>query len=299
MTNQHFGRYVWLVDTLKRHGRLTLKEINEKWVLSPLSNNEGAIPRRTFYNYRNAISEMFHIDIECDPATNEYYIAQEDEHLESLTNWLFNSTATSELITSARDVAGRVFIDDVPSAREHLAVILEGLKDNSVVRFDYHPYTRSLPTTGILLEPYFTKIFKQRWYVIGRNVKEDKIKTYALDRMRGAQLMPEHFQLPEDFDPKEYFRYAFGIVVDKGEPRDIEIRTEPMQAKYWRALPLHPSQQEMVQDGYSVFHFRMRVTQDLVTELLSLGSKIEVLKPRELRAIMRDQLRQALAAYDK
>ncbi len=296
MANDLFSKYIWLIDTIKKHGKITRDEINRCWLNSSFSNGVP-IPRRTFYNYRIAIEELFNINIECDPSTFEYFIADEDEHKESVTNWLLNSTATNGLITSARDVAHRVFLENVPSAREYLSVFIEAMRTSTAVRFDYHPYTRSIPTRGVTIEPYFTKIFKQRWYVVGRNIKEDKIKTYALDRMSDAVLTDQYFTMPDDFEPAKYFTDAFGIVVDQSEPKIITIRTDSTQAKYFRALPLHHSQSEMVHDQYSVFEYKMRITNDLVNEILSYGSRVEVLSPPELRSIIRNEIRRSLENY--
>lgn len=296
MAKDLFSKYIWLIDTIKKHGKITREEINRCWLNSAYSNGEP-IPRRTFYNYRLAIEDLFSINIECDPSTFEYYIADEDEHKESVTNWLLNSTATSGLISSARDVAHRVFLENVPSAREYLSVVIEAMRMSVAVKFDYHPYTRSIATSGVLVEPYFTKIFKQRWYVTGRNVREDKIKTYALDRMSSAVLTDKQFMMPADFDPARYFTDAFGIIVDRSEPNIITLRTDSTQAKYLRALPLHHSQSEMVHDQYSVFEYKMRVTNDLINELLSYGSRIEVLGPPELRKIIVDELKESLRQY--
>ena len=93
----------------------------------------------------------------------------------------------------------------------------------------------------------------------GRNVAEGTIKTYALDRMTDLVLTDRTFTPATDFDPDEYFRYSFGIVFSQGEPKRVVIRTDLRQAKYFRALPLHPSQSEMVSDTYSIFSFTLRL----------------------------------------
>lgn len=41
MPANQFGRYVWLVDTLRRYKHLSYKEINAKWQQSGLSYGEG------------------------------------------------------------------------------------------------------------------------------------------------------------------------------------------------------------------------------------------------------------------
>lgn len=296
MASNKFSRYIWLVDTIRRHRRITRAELDRLWEQSSLSEGK-AMTRRTFYNTKNAAEEAFDIVISCDPITYEYYISDGDAHRESINNWLLNSAATNDLITTARDVASRVFLEEVPSAREHLPLVLDSLRRNTALRFDYHPYTRSLPTKGVVIEPYFTKIFNQRWYVVGRNVKEDKIKTYALDRMLNSVQLTDSYEMPADFSPAEYLKDAFGIVVDKGDVKRIRLRVEPTQAKYFRALPLHPSQQEMITDRYSIFEYRMRVTYDLIEELLKYGPQVTVIEPKSLRAAIIDSLTRSLANY--
>lgn len=297
MSKEQIGRYVWLVDTIRRYGRITRSEIDACWLRSSYSNGRP-LSRRTFYNYRMAVEQLFGLNIECDPTTFEYYISEENSHDRSVTDWLLDSSAMSNVLTGARDVSGKIFLEEVPSARGYLTVIIDALRENSRLRFDYHSYTRSLPTKGIIFEPYLLKIFRQRWYVAGRNVGEDKFKTYALDRMTSCVLTPENFEPDPAFNAETYFYDAFGIVVTEAEPRHIIIRTNPRQAKYFRALPLHHSQEEMIHDAYSDFHYRMRITDDLIAELLSYGSKIRVLEPAELRARMRSEYQQALQQYD-
>lgn len=289
-------KYVWLLDTIKRYGRITREELNRAWMRSAYGDGKP-IQRRTFLNYRNAIERLFNVTITCDPSTYEYYIAGDDERRNSVTDWLLDSTVTNNLITSAHDISDKIFLEEVPSAREYLSAVIDALRENVAVRFDYHPYTRSLPTRSVMIEPYFIRVFRQRWYVVGRHVKEDRIKTYALDRITRLEQTSEKFDVPDDFSPSEYFADAFGIVVDKSSPRKITIKADSTRAKYFRALPLHHSQEEMVTDKYSIFTYRMRITRDLVSELLSYGPEVEVLAPVELRAMMRNELEKALLPY--
>ncbi len=51
MANDLFSKYIWLIDTIKKHGKITRDEINRCWLNSPFSNGDP-LPRRTFYNYR-------------------------------------------------------------------------------------------------------------------------------------------------------------------------------------------------------------------------------------------------------
>ena len=262
------NRYVWLVDTISRYGRITLKE------------------------------EMFDINIQCDKSTFEYYIDDSGgEDNARLRSWLVDSVSMSGMLSNAHDISSRIMLENVPSAREHLPVIIDALKQNHRIRFSYKSYTRSQPTDGIVLEPYFVKIFKQLWYVIGLNVKDNQVKTYSLDRISHLNLLQDTFTMPENVNPSAFFKDCFGIITNKNSPKRIVLRVEPTQAKYFRALPLHSSQQEEIHDEYSIFSYWMRITYDLKEELMSHGASIEVLEPMELKMIIRDELQRALQNY--
>jgi len=297
MARNLINRYVWLVDTISRYGRITLKDLNKAWLLSEISEGKP-LARRTFFHYRDGVEEMFDIDIKCDKSTFEYYISDAgSEENARLRSWLVDSISLSGTLGNARDISSRIILENVPSARKHLPLIIEALKQNQRIRFSYKSYTRSQPTDGIVLEPYFVKIFKQLWYVIGVNVKDGVIKTYSLDRMSNLNLQQEIFEMPEYVKPSQFFKDCFGIITNRNEPKRIVLRVEPTQAKYFRALPLHSSQQEVIHDNYSIFTYKMRITYDLKEEIMSHGATIEVLEPMELKTLIRTELENALNNY--
>lgn len=297
MAKNLLGRYVWLIDTIRRFGTIKRDKLNELWMRSPYSDGQP-LPRRTFYNYRTAIEELFSITIECDTATYEYYISSGNDRQEGVTDWLLNSAAMSNVLSSVADVSDRIFLEDVPSARTYLSQVVSALREHRTVLFTYRPYTRSTPTKGVTVEPYFLKIFRQRWYLTGRNISDNKVKTYALDRMEDVTVSDDTFEPDPTFDAESYVRDTFGIIFSQGEPKEVALRTDPRQAKYFRALPLHHSQREAVHDDYSIFYYKLRLTPDFVQELLSLGPKVTVVSPPELRAMVTSSLRESLSKYE-
>ena len=50
MAKDTLSRYVWIVDTIRRYGRISRRELNECWARSRFANGETEIPRRTFFN---------------------------------------------------------------------------------------------------------------------------------------------------------------------------------------------------------------------------------------------------------
>lgn len=296
MSQSLLNRYLWLIDAIRRHGRITRRDLDRAWQKSSFSNGDK-LPRRTFYNYRQAILEIFNLEIAFDPATYEYYIADDSGNQSGVTDWLLNSASMNDTLANARDIAGKIFVEDVPSAREYLNPTIEALKGNHPIVFDYLPYYRTLPTTGIEMQPLFLKIFRQRWYITGLVTEDKKIKTYALDRVKAMRVLPETFTPDPTFEPADYIRHSFGVVFTEGPVHRVALKTPPREAKYLRALPLHPTQQEVMHDDYSIFYYEMRISPDLVSEILSHGPRIEVLEPRELRVQVSTELKEALARY--
>ena len=176
------------------------------------------------------------------------------------------------MITSSNDLSSRILLEYVPSAREFLPVIIDAMRQNLRIKFSYKSYKRSNPQSGVVIEPYFVKIFHQLWYVIGNNIADKRIKTYSLDRMKDVIILNKKFKMPRNFEPDEFFADCYGITTNQDEPKRIVIKAEPTQAKYLRALPLHSSQREELHDNYSIFSYTMRNTYDLHERLLSHGS---------------------------
>lgn len=295
MARETINRCVWLVDTLRRYKRLTRGELDRLWLSSPLSDGT-ALSRRTFYNYRDMVEQLFNLRIECDQSTYEYYIAEDSSQRESIANWMLNAMSMNRLLTDSREVSDRIFVEEIPSAREYLGIIIDAIKRNNSVRFSYHPYTRVLPK-AVTVEPYFVRLFKQRWYLVGRVPAEDRIKTYALDRMKDVTALNDTFTPDPGFDAATYFKDSYGIVVTQSDVKKVVLKVDSRQAKYFAALPLHHSQYQTVSDSYSLFTMWLRITDDFVEELLSHGPRITVLEPAELRARMKRELGDALANY--
>lgn len=297
MARDIINRYVWIVDTLSRYGRLTRAQLDEMWQRSAYGDGRP-IPERTFYYYRRAIEENFHIDIRCN-SRGEYYIADGGTRRDrTFANWLLDSAAVSNALQESAETQGRIAVEEIPSAREFLPTALEAIRHNHPVTFTYAGFNRSRPERDIAYEPYFLKLYKQRWYMIGRKVSSGDIRTYALDRVRAMTLDHGTFEMPADLDVDDIFENIVGITSSKAPVRTVRLMAVPTQAKYFRALPLHQSQQEEVHDNYSIFTYRVKLNYELTHEILALGSAVKVIEPPELKAMVLTELRDTLRLYE-
>ncbi|MDE7159581.1 MAG: WYL domain-containing protein [Muribaculaceae bacterium] len=296
MSRDTIGRYVWIIDTLRRYGHLTRSQLNSLWVRSPLSGGRP-MPERTFHNYRRGIEQSFNITIECNSA-GEYSVAEDDDaRRRTISDWMLDSYAVSDALLDSATLAERVEVEDVPSAREFLPIAMEAVRDNLTVVFTYAGFNRSRPEEDIAFHPYFLKRYKQRWYMVGVKEKSGELRTYALDRVRQMVLTDTRFERPEDFTPEDVFGNIIGVTTSRAEVRDVKLMATPTQAKYFRALPLHPTQREELHDHYSIFTYRLKLNYELVSEILALGDAVKVIAPTELKVMVATSLRSALSQY--
>ena len=91
--------------------------------------------------------------------------------------------------------------------------------------------------------------------------------------------------VPIKFDAHEYFRNYFGIIASRDpKPVLIEIKVVKDQVKYIESLPLHHSQEKILETPeYNVYRFFLVPTFDFRQEILSHGPDYEVLSPEPFR----------------
>ena len=300
MGKELFSRYVWLLETIHRAGKITFEEINARWLRSELSGGE-TLSLRTFHHHRDAIEELFDINIECIKRGGYCYYIEDTEELEKgcVRKWLLNSFAVDNLIVESRKLKSRILLEEVPSGKRYLIPLIEAMRDGMIVEVDYQSFRQQVPA-NFEIEPYCLKLFRQRWYVVARSPHYNRVMIYSLDRILDLVVSEKTFYYPEEFNPQSYFDACFGIVADD----DIGIETVQLkvyapQDKYFDALPLHHSQRTVeVTEGHTVYEYRIRPTYDFVQELLSHGADVEVLQPSLLRSRLGDIAKGMVALYN-
>ncbi|MDR0864042.1 MAG: WYL domain-containing protein, partial [Candidatus Symbiothrix sp.] len=208
----------------------------------------------------------------------------EDIENSSLRAWLLNTFAVNNLINESHDLKNRILFEEIPSGQRFLTTVIEAMRDNLCLAITYQAFWYDTPFL-LVIEPYCLKIFKQRWYVIGKNRSINEIRRYSLDRIQEIRTTNETFKLPKTFDAKSHFENSFGIIVDPNiQACVVKIKAFGNRRKYLQTLPLHPSQREIESNAeYSIFQYYLAPTPDFKQELLACGAEIEVLSPLSFR----------------
>ena len=298
MISKTFNRYIWLLNTLLQHGRLTFEEINNRWQNSCLGDGKP-LALRTFHVHRNAIAELFGVEVACDASTYEYYVSSPETLRNDRTRqWLLNSFTLSNMIEAGRNMKDRILFEDIPKGTKYIQTVIEAMQWNKELRIDYQPFHGNRAMLHI--QPYAMKVYHQRWYIVGFLKEQKGIRNIALDRILNMELTTVTFRYPDGFNAEEYYSNTVGIFVnDKLKPQKVLVRAFGVHVEYMRTLPLHHTQKEVEckPQQYSDFQYRLCLTPELTSQLLAMGEKIEVLEPVELREEIKNRLLNTLNRY--
>ncbi len=293
-------RYVWLADTVRSAGRVTLSEINARWRNSNLNDmGEDEIPERTFHRHREAILDLFGIEIVCDRVTNEYHIANPGEEMESgIASRLFNVLAIDNRISGNRDIERRILFEKAPGGEQHLGVIIEGISQKRRMRVRYRKFSASTPRE-MEIAPYGIRQWRQRWYLLGLFEGCGRLTPFGLDRILDIELLGDEFEFSDEIDICDYFSDVIGTNLDPDyDCESVVVRIYGLQRNYIDTVPLHHSQQKIKETPeYSDYEFRLRPEWEFQHELLRLGPDAEVLSPEWLRSELRSLTEQTLDRY--
>ena len=305
MISKTYYRYIWLLDTLLNSSPLTIDEINMLWEDCPLSN--GPIPLRTFHEQRKGIKEMFGVEIVCDRSHGNVYYVKNPEVLEKqkVAKWLLHKYSIPQEFATFNSMKDRVLLEEIPLGTTLLNPIIEAMQKNVELQIDYQRYESEQEEYNLQefhVQPYALKVFNRRWYLLGYIKEKHDLRTIALDRILDLKILSTSFELSEDFDARKYFANVVGIFVNNDLPvTKVMIRAYGIQAEYLRSTPLHKSQAEgrSKYREFAEFTYRLCITPELVSQLLAMGDKVEVLEPATLREIIKEQLQSVLNRYGK
>ena len=299
MVTELLGKYLWLVQTLldAGSGGLTFQEISRRY---EDRFDTGAYPRRTFIRHREAVAEVFGIDIVCNRSDNRYYVDEGENAVDGRESvkWLVNTFTVNNLLTLGKErLTGRVSVEDIPSGQKYLSPLMQAMLSGEELLMGYRKYM-SRETDIRHIRPYAVKEFEKRWYVVAWSVEASALRVYALDRICTLEKTGETFRMPKGFDVDTLFEASYGIYLPEGEPQLVKLKTTRREAAYLQDLPLHPSQTLLSEEGDScIFALRVIPNPGFIMELCRHGGRLEVLEPKHLRETVLRELQEAIEQY--
>ena len=259
MISKTILRYVWLINTLLEEKSLTFEEI-DLW--QGRANPEALNTDKT-------------------------------------RKWLLESFAMMGRLEEGYTLKDRIMFEDyAKKTLDNLELFIKAMKRNYEVVFDYYPFDKPMETFH--LHPYAMKEYNKRWYVAGYVKEKDAIRCIALDRIGDINITKKPFEMPDDFSAHKYFVNTIGVFTNEQlQPKKVRLRVVAKAVEYFRSSPLHKSQEEVATkyNEYSDFQYRLCLTPELMTAILSYADLVEVLEPQELREEIKERIEKCLTKY--
>ena len=195
-----------------------------------------------------------------------------------------------------------IHFDSVPDLKglKLLNPLYNYIARKQTLRIMYQSFSSQQPVEYILC-PYLLKEFRNRWFLFGSRPSDLRISNFPLDRIISAEPVDEPYRENPNFDTEHFFDDMIGVSKSmNAQPRQVKFWASPLQSKYIRTKPIHPSQQLIAEnpDGSCIFMIEVFINCEMYSVMMSYGSGIQILAPLEARQHMRDTLREALARYD-
>ncbi len=303
MISKTLIRYIWLLNTILQDEHPSLDRISFLWERSGLGDGSPLAPR-SFHQHHKGIKEVFGVDIECDRSRNVYYVKNQEVLDESnLSKWLLHNYSIPQDFVTFNGMKDRILLENIPLGKNFRDSIIDAMHRNVELLIDYQRYETDLEGEHLQtfhMQPYAMKVYNHRWYLLGYLKEQNGIRTIALDRILHLKVLKTKFTLPERFDARKYFENVIGIYTNKDLPVvEVKIRAYGVQAEYLRSVPLHKSQSEgrSKHGEFAEFTYRLCITPELISQLLAMGDKIEVLEPESFREEIKRKLICCLTKY--
>ena len=267
-----------------RRSPASMKEIQN--FLQKESDSQGYdfnISERTFSRDVEEIDFLFNIEIKYNHFLKKYEIVTDDT--EEITERMIEAFDIFNALNMKEHLDNCIHIETRrPSGTEYLYPLIMAIRKQQEIRIQYAKFGTNVLSERIL-QPYGIKEFRNWWFLLAKDTRDGKLKNFGFDRIRNLEITKTEFEKDSDFNINEYYKYSFGVTVlsDK-QPQEIILAIYGEEINYVKTMPFHASQEILEEtENQLLIKLYMYITWELVAELRSKGSYIEVLAPQELK----------------
>ncbi|UYW00552.1 WYL domain-containing protein [Flavobacterium agricola] len=298
-----FQRYFFIIDLLNRR-KLNVQELVDQ-IAENFKDYSSSYSSRTLSRDLSDIKEIFGFEISFNRSGKYYEIEKgfhDDE--DQKKHKLLESLQLFQLASNHnqyKDIL--VFEQRKFEGFHYIADILTAIRDSKIITFNYQKFNEEVSSTRTV-RPLAIREHNSRWYMVAEEVAdaEKTRKSFGLDRIIGPIVCTDAtFEYPTDFDIKTHLDHVFGL--GDGSSQNIEkvqLLFNPITAKYIKTLPLHKSQQEIVNTKYKdgvLMEYQLVINRELVHEIVKLGAEVKVIQPTSLKNKVKEVLQNALKQY--
>ena len=171
-------------------------------------------------------------------------------------------------------------------------IIEDAIRNTLKIDLIYRAFWNSQETERVL-QPYRLHYShtKENWSLFGYCERRKEIRSFVVSRIKSVSLTKKHFTIPASFSIERYLEESFDQIHDD-EVHDVAIRFTPYQAQWIKEHRWHITQEiEEQKDGSVILKMKVGALDAVMHWVLRYGKEAEVLEPRELLLMIKEELR--------
>lgn len=179
---------------------------------------------------------------------------------------------------------------------DHIGNLFKAIVNQQVLKIDYQPFDKEVISYNF--HPYYLKQYNNRWFVLGLNEStEVNTWTVPLDRIIKFEHVGSEY-IKNETDWIDYFDEIIGVTRPYNKELEVvKLLFTPEQAPFVQTKPLHGLQRNKLTDDGLLVTLKLIPNYELERLILSYGSSVEVLAPKELREKIEFEIKKTLSNY--
>ena len=185
----------------------------------------------------------------------------------------------------------------------HYISVLEGLAlawaEGRKVRV-WHRHSESNMVHEYLFSVFFIEPYSvgHSIHTVGYREPPGDMRTFNIARVEHVELTNHYYVIPDDFNPSELLKSAWGIWYTDTEPQEVFLKFSPQVSKRVLETLWHHSQQtQMETDGFLQWRANIAEPKEMIPWIRGWGSDCEVISPPFLRNQIINELGKMEAIY--
>jgi predicted DNA-binding transcriptional regulator YafY len=199
---------------------------------------------------------------------------------DDIFNKLYEDVTTSPIF---------IKIDDSVILDKHMFNrIIKAIREKRHGAFQYEVFS----PYEVNIEPYRVCFFDGFWYLVGKDLCDEKFKRYALDKIKDFKPLNKNFRcVPAQVD--KMLKESANIWFSSEKNIEVIIEVDKSCATYFRRRKFYPHQEIKKEraDGTIVVSFKVGRLEEIINTLKVWLPYIRIIQPEELKVVLMDNMK--------
>jgi len=167
---------------------------------------------------------------------------------------------------------------------------------NKKIKIEY--YSLKNEVRERIVRPYGIFQYKEFLYFVGFCEYRNEIRQFKISRINAYEILNTKFDKDSSFDIKSYMKNSIGIFKDGELNLKLKIRYPLAQIVKEKIWVENQKIEENKESNFIIYEAQMNGITEIKSWILSMGSYVEVLAPKELRVELREEIAKTLNLYN-